>query len=345
MSVQQFHLVAYGSLNMPESDGPIIGGAIDFTTRISFSDVSPQGTVDAVSTSASDTGISATWTGRSPAADPITETFTLTGQTPVTGSLTFERLLSGTVGLTALGDVAIYAHNAVAANHTAQTGSANSTPTTPALMKLQSGDGAIVQVGHIIRTKSGTGPNQLNMVVATTGFGTDVVAVMKDWAAIPANDTGYDIVEGYMFERTPNQVRTIKRVLATCSADSPGGVSRDFYEKVFYVNNHPSLSLLNSQIILGSATPALPAGITLNFALATALNDASTSTNRQTAPAGGSVTGFGTSISVPQTNGRLPGGAAPNAAGAQAVWLHANLAAGAPAFKGSVDLQCTGNSG
>ena len=41
--------------------------------------------------------------------------------------------------------------------HTGQAGSANHSGTTPALFKLQSGDGALVSAGQIIWTKSGTG--------------------------------------------------------------------------------------------------------------------------------------------------------------------------------------------
>jgi hypothetical protein len=69
--------------------------------------------------------------------------------------------------------------------HTAQTGSANTSGTTPPLFKLASGDGASVSLGQLISTRGGTGPNQLRMIIATAGYGTDVVAVNRDWGTVP----------------------------------------------------------------------------------------------------------------------------------------------------------------
>lgn len=72
---------------------------------------------------------------------------TLTGTTPVTGSQTFERLLSAVItggaigslsnpgGTAAIGDVAVYAHTPVISAHTAQTGSANTSGATPPLFQ------------------------------------------------------------------------------------------------------------------------------------------------------------------------------------------------------------------
>ena len=65
--------------------------------------------------------------------------------------------------------------------------------------------------------------------------------------------------------------------------------------------------------------------------------------NPQTAPSSG-VGAFTTQpafVSVPSP-GNLPSGPAPNAAGAQGVWLRLTLPAGATAYKGSVDLRTQG---
>ena len=67
--------------------------------------------------------------------------------------------------------------------------------------------------------------------------------------------------------------------------------------------------------------------------------------NPQTAPSSG-VGAFTTQtalVSVPSL-GNLPSGPAPNAAGAQAVWLRLTLPAGATAYKGSVDLRTAGTT-
>jgi hypothetical protein len=55
MSVLPSDIVVYGSANMPENDGAMTGGAIDFTRRVAFYDIAPAGNVDVISSSASDT--------------------------------------------------------------------------------------------------------------------------------------------------------------------------------------------------------------------------------------------------------------------------------------------------
>jgi hypothetical protein len=56
MSVIPSDLVAYGSSNMPEADGVVVGGAVDFSRRVAFFDIAPAGTIDFVSSSAADVG-------------------------------------------------------------------------------------------------------------------------------------------------------------------------------------------------------------------------------------------------------------------------------------------------
>lgn len=180
MSVLPSDIVVYGSINMPEADSAITGGAVDFTRRVAFYDIAPSGTVDVISSSASDTATKIAYYGRDPTGVVQNQTLTLNGQTWVTGSQPLERLLyaalsgataSGPVanpgGTAAVGDIALTARSCVmpsasvttdAAVRTAQTGSANHAGTSPALFKLQSGDGASVSAGQIIWTKAGTGP-------------------------------------------------------------------------------------------------------------------------------------------------------------------------------------------
>ncbi|MBF6560545.1 MAG: hypothetical protein IVW56_09660 [Candidatus Binataceae bacterium] len=199
MSVVPNNLVAYGSADMPEADSAAVGGAVDFTINVAFNDITPSGFVDWVSSSASDTATKAQIAGRD--ASGVIQTpaaITLNGQTPVTGSQTFERLLYGIItgavagsfplanpgGTAAVGDVACFAHTATVSAHTARAGSANTAGTTPPLFFLQTGDGASVSSGMIIRTTGGTGPNQIRQIVATAGYGTDVVAINRDWTTL-----------------------------------------------------------------------------------------------------------------------------------------------------------------
>ena len=255
MSVTPNNIVAYGSVNMPEADGVAVGGVVDFTKRVAFYDITPAGTVDVVSSSASDTATKMQVTGRDPTGVIQTPTaVTLTGTTPVAGSQTFERLLAAVItggaigsltnpgGTAAIGDVAVYAHTPVISAHTAQTGSANTSGTIPPLFKLQSGDGASVSIGQLIRITSGTGANTIRMVVATSGYGTDVVAVNRDWTvpsgSIPDNTSVYSVLDGMLFDISPNAVVAVTRCFSTAAADIPGGATRTFYEKVFVVNNN-----------------------------------------------------------------------------------------------------------
>jgi hypothetical protein len=367
MSVLPSDIVVYGSANMPEADGATNGGAVDFTRRVAFYDIAPAGTVDVVSASAGDTATKITYYGRDSTGVVQSQTLTLNGQTWVTGSQTLERLLyaalsgataNGPVanpgGTAAVGDVALAAHSCVlpsgsvttdASLRTAQSGSANHSGTTPALFKLQSGDGSGVSVGQIIWTKSGTGSNQLRQIVGTSGYGTDVVAVSRDWSTIPDNTTTYKILQGMLFEVSPNPVTAVIQMFANTAADGVTGAQRTYYEKLFVVNNNTGTALTGAQLEIASETPSLPSGALLDIALTTALNDTATVSNRQTAPS----SGIGSFISQPafvnvSGAGNLPSGAAPNAAGAQGVWLRLTLPAGAASYKGSADLRTQGTT-
>ncbi len=364
MSVTPNNIVGYGSVNMPEADGVAVGGSVDFTKRVAFYDITPAGTVDVVSSSASDTATKMQVTGRDPTGVIQTPAaVTLTGTTPVTGSQTFERLLSAVItggaigsltnpgGTAAVGDVAVYAHTPVISAHTAQTGSANTSGATPPLFKLQSGDGASVSIGQLIRITSGTGANTIRMIVATSGYGTDVVAVNRDWTvpsgSIPDTTSVYSVFEGMLFEISPNAVVAVTRCFSTAAADVPSGSTRTFYEKVFVVNNNTATALTGAQIEIASDTPSLPGSAALDIGLCTSLNDTNTANPRQQIssflPTG--VSSFTTQpafISVP--GGSLPSGAAPNTAGAQGLWLRLTLPAGSAAYKGSADLRTQGTT-
>jgi hypothetical protein len=367
MSVLPSDIVVYGSANMPETDGVTSGGSVDFTRRVAFYDIAPAGTVDVISSATSDTATKIAYYGRDPTGVIQSQTLTLNGQTWVTGSQGLERLLyaalsgataNGPVanpgGTAAVGDVALAAHSCVlpsgsvttdATIRTAQSGSANHSGTTPALFKLQSGDGANVSAGQIIWTKSGAGSNQLRQIIATAGYGTDMVAVSRDWSTVPDSTTTYKILQGMLFEISPNPVTAVIRMFSTSTADAPTGSQHVYYEKVFVVNNNLNTALTGAQIQVASGTPSLPSGALLDLALTTTLNDTGTVANRQTAPS----SGVGSFIAQPAFvnlpgPANLPAGSAPNAAGVQGVWLRLTLPAGTSAYKGFVDLRTQGTT-
>src|ERR1700749_2752744 len=168
MSVLPSDIVVYGSANMPEADGAINGGAVDFSRRVAFYDIAPVGNCDVISSSAADTATKMTYYGRDATGAIQSQTLTLNGQSWVTGYQSLERLpyaaLAGATpngpvpnpgGTAAVGDVALAAHNCLLpagsvttdlSVRTAQNGSANHSGTNPALFKLPSGDGIGVSV-------------------------------------------------------------------------------------------------------------------------------------------------------------------------------------------------------
>ena len=367
MSVLPSDIVVYGWANMPETDGAINGGPVDFSRRVAFYDIAPAGNLDVISSSASDTATKITFYGRDATGVIQNQTLSLNGQTWVSGSQSLERLLyaalSGATangptanpgGTAAVGDVALAAHSCAlptgsvttdATVRTAQSGSANHTGTTPALFKLQAGDGAGVSLGQVIWIRSGTGVNQLRQIIVTSGYGTDVVAVSRDWATIPDNTTTYKILQGMLFEISPNPVTAVIRMFSTTAADGPTGTQRTYYEKVFVANNNTGTALTGTQIEVASETPSLPGGALLDLALTTALNDTGTAANRQATPSSGigSFTSQPAFVSVPGP-GNLPSGAAPNASGTQGVWLRLTLPPGTAAYKGWADLRTQGTT-
>ena len=84
MSVLPSDLVAYGSAYMPEADGTTVGGAVDFSRRVAFYDITPAGTINFVSSSATDTHVQIQVAGRDSSGVVQTPAaVTLNGNTPV----------------------------------------------------------------------------------------------------------------------------------------------------------------------------------------------------------------------------------------------------------------------
>ena len=245
-----------------------------------------------------------------------------------------------------VGDVAIVDSTKIISAHTAQTGSANPTGVTPALFKLQSGDGATVAVGQIIQTTGGTGPNQIRTIIATSGYGTDIVAVSRSWGTVPDNTTTYNVFDGIQLDLSPNQITDTHRVLWNAAAQAVGGSTNTFYEKAFVVNNNTSTALTSSALQVTSESPSLPGSATIGIALATSLNDTVTAVNRQTALASGygSIITQPSSVTVTANSGTLPSGAAPNAAGALGIQFVFTLPAGVAAYNGYMNVQTSGTT-
>jgi hypothetical protein len=340
MSVLPSDLVFYGSANMPDVDGATTGGAVNTAILVGFNDITPSGTMNYVSSSASDTGVVLTLSGRDSTGVIQSEAKTLTGTTPVTGTQSFERLMKGVAsGTGAVGDVACISNTAVVTG-TAQAGLA---ATGSASVTLASGQGASVSIGMILRITNNTpsGANfQLRRIIAISG---DVVSVNRDWATVPSSATTYGVYHGMLFDILPNRVTQNRRLFYNVASDVTGGSSRSYWEKIFAVNN----STVTALTVASIAKQADIASGAFQFQLTNALNDTATVANRQTAPATGvgslSTGSAPQSIAVPSP-GNLPPGAAPNAAGAQGVWVNLVLAAGLAAAKVTETMRINGTT-
>lgn len=343
MSVLQSDVVFYGSANMPDVDSSTTGGALSTAKLINFNDITPNGFMDVISSSASDTACTVTLTGRDATGVLITPAaITLTGTTVVLGATTFERLMKGLLaGTTSVGDIAAFSHTAVVTG-TAQSGAA-ATATTSASITLQSGQGASCTAGMILRftnnSPAGVGV-MLRRIVALSG---DIAYVNTDWATVPSSASTYGVYHGMLFEKLPNAVTENRRPFYNVSSDVVGGASRTFYEKIFAVNNNTTTAL-TSAIVSKTVDPS--AG-TFEFALTNALNDTSTIANRQTLPTV-AITAFTTgaspqAVNVPSPQ-NLASGAAPNAAGAQGIWIAQTLTAGLAPAKTSFTMRVAGST-
>lgn len=364
MSVWPQEVIIYGSANMPEADGSTVGGAVDLTRLITFADLSAADTVDFVSSSASDTatkmqvsGLDASGIKQTPAA------ITLTGTTKVLGAQTFKNLLyavasgatangplANPTGTAAVGDLAIMKHTLTLSARTAQTGSANATGVTPPLFKLQAGDGATLgssAIGMVLRTTGGTGSNQIRMICSTSGtgsgqYGTDIVAVNRNWTVVPDNTTTYEVAFGMVFPILPNPITAVIRPFSGVSADIIGGSTRNYYEKAFVLNTDGTTAWTSATLIKQTDPSGLYAASgQFNIAPCTALNDTNTTTNRQTAPASGA--GSFSTGAAPQTITLAAQTAASNtAAQAQGFWMQLQLAPGTAPATTFVDLRPSG---
>lgn len=108
MTVVASDIVVYGSTIMPEDDVTNdIGGGIDLTTEIVFTDIDAPGTVEMVSDAGGDTTQQVTITGRSASGVFKTETLTLNGTTPVAFSNTYERFMKIELDSVAVGNVTV----------------------------------------------------------------------------------------------------------------------------------------------------------------------------------------------------------------------------------------------
>jgi hypothetical protein len=250
MPIVASDIVAYGSASMPDDDTPTgIGGAIDTTIRVVFTDIAATDQVEFLSSSASDTTQTLTIYGRNAAGELVSEGNLITGVTQVTTTLAFERILKITLSATAVGTITVRDQD---------------TDTT-----------------------------------------------------IAALEPG---------------VTEVRRPFYDAAADASGGSTRNYYDKVFFKNNHGSLTL-TSAVIKEQADPQT----VVDFDLESTLDGSDTNGagNRQTHTGG--YTFDSTDKNVANSQNLTSGSA-------QGCWLRLQLTAGLGAQNTSVTMRVSGNT-
>jgi len=334
VSILRSDIIFYGSASMPDDDTPTgIGGAIDTSIRIAFSDISSNGNFQVVSSAAGDTTQTVTAYGRDAPGNLINEGKVLTGLTPVamTAETVWERLLKGTKSATTTGDVAIEAASSTRDN-TAQ-GAADATTSESAYITLDVGASAVDDAynGMVLRLDGGTGVGQIRYGIDYDGA-TKRLYVNRDWDTTPDATSEYIVSDGIVFEKSPNEVSEVRRPFYAALAENRDGSARTYYEKIFSENVHATLDLTNA--VVGEL--ADPTG-NIDFDLESTLDGTDTNGvgNRQTHTGG--YTFDSTSKDVANSQSHTSGAG-------QGIWLRLTLPAGEAAAKTSFTLQEEGTS-
>ncbi len=327
MSVEYGDIMFKGSAVMPEDDTTTqIGGAIVESVKISFKDLATTDTVKAVSENAGDTTQTITVTGRDATGAKFSEGIDLNGQTPVESSADFERLLKAVKSATCAGVVAVMS-STNQHNGTAQGGGAN-------YINLAAGASGTddFYLGQVIRITGGTGIHQLREIVKYNG--TLKRAYVRTWTTNPDATSTYEIADGVVFEKTPDEILTVRRVFYDAAANAEGGADKVVHEKIFAKNNHATLALTNGKI----AEVAEGIYAKVDFDLESTLDgsdDNGSGNTRLVAPGGYTFDSAEKDIA---NSGNL----SPDSA--QGLWLALDLNAGDPASKSFWKPQVSGTS-
>lgn len=171
--------------------------------------------------------------------------------------------------------------------------------------------------GNTVQNGATTFQTILKVVVSASHAGTITVRKATGDTTVVAIETG---------------VLTVLRPFYNVSSDVSGGSTRNFYEKVFFKNNHATLSLLSAVV----SEQADPQGL-ITFDLEDAVNDNNSVASRlNTAPTGMLGSFDSSSKNVPGTD---------LAAGSKiGVWLKLTLPAANAAVLDTLTLRIAGSS-
>lgn len=330
MSITVQELKLYGSQIMPD-DGTVlgIGGAIDLTKKMDFSDVS--GNFQLVSSTGGDVTQVVTVHWRDSGGAIQQAAAQLQGLTVVpmggTGSNRLEKSLKNA---STVGRVAVESTTAIRTG-TAQAGAAGT-------ITLDAGASAVdgFYNGNVIRLTGGSGNAQIAEIVQY--IGATKVATVNETAwplESPNSSTTFRIAAGFFFDKAPAEIITVRRPFYNAAANAPGGGAINYFDKGFYKNTDPTLSLLSAQVQLLVNTP----GNKVSFGLPATQNDNGTNgagNSRNVAPGG--ITFATTPVNVPQTSGNLIAGSSIG------VWFQLSLLDGDTAQNTSFTPALTGST-
>jgi hypothetical protein len=330
MSITIADLKLRGSASMPDDDTALdIGGAIDRSKKVDFTDVN--GLVQVVSSDPYDAE-DVTVSYRDSAGNLLSEMKTLSGVTPVAYVAPMERLLKAIKAATCVGDVAVE-------NQTAERANTVVSATTLTVV-LDAGASAVDQAyrGMIVRLTAGTGNRQIREVIDYVGA-TKTATISYAWGTVPGATTSFRISKGFYFDNDPDpypasdEVMEVRRPFYDAVANAIGGLTKKYYEKVFFENTHDTLDL-TSAVVSEASDP----GADIAFGVVATLDDSGGNgggNNRQVAPAG--IT-FNSSDKDVANGGSLTAGAA------QGTWLELTLLGGAAAQNTTYGPRLTGNT-
>ncbi len=324
MSIVASDLKWYGSATMPDDDTVTnIGGAIDTSKKVEFN-FDAQGLMQILSTAA-DTTQTVTIFYKDPSGTILSEVHTLNGVTPVLFTANMLLILKAVKSATTTGDIAVEQQTATRTG-TAQAGFTNT-------ITLDAGASAVdgFYNGFVIRLTGGTGSGQIRQIIAYDGT-TKIATVSYNWGTQPDNTSVFRVSKGCVFEKSPFEILQCRRPFYASFADVPGGSTRTYYDKVFFINENVPLALTNAQI----QELSNPSG-QVAFGLPATANDSGTNgggNNRQVAPAG---------ITFATTPVNVPGGIVTSSTSI-GVWLQLTRLAGAAALNSFVTMRGTGQT-
>lgn len=108
MPIAASDIVVYGSATMADDDSTLnIGGAIDTSVRLVFSDIVATDTVEILSDNAGDTTQTVTIYGRDSGGTLVSDALSLNGTTVVTSTQSFERITKVTVSAAHTGTITV----------------------------------------------------------------------------------------------------------------------------------------------------------------------------------------------------------------------------------------------